>query len=91
MAFWSIAYLVYNWGFETIVFYGVGLLTLCPQCRGSRLCWSLLPEGNTLSGSYAEAHPPSVTLVVVTLLQALLPASYSILSFLPGATWAWTY
>lgn len=35
------AYPAYNWGFETTVFCGVGLLTLCPQPTGSRLYWSL--------------------------------------------------
>jgi len=62
------AYPAYNWGFETIVFYGAGLLTPCPQPRVSRSYWSLFPEGNTLSGSSTEAHPATVTLVVVTLL-----------------------
>lgn len=62
------AYPAYNLGFETVVFYGAGLLTLCPQPRVPRLYWSLFPEGNTLSGSSAEARPATVTLVVVTLL-----------------------
>jgi hypothetical protein len=63
----AIAYPACNWGFETTVFYGVGMLTLCPQPRGSRLYWSLFPEGNTFSGSSTEARLASVTLVVVTL------------------------